>query len=143
MKVSLSSSAKQLREQIDDAFPDRDRKSDGWVGDARHAASKSDHNPDSKSGIVRALDIDSNLNKQANTASYLAEQLRLYAKSRPGRITYIIFNKRICSPILNYKWRAYKGIDPHTSHIHISFDVKGDNNREFYQIPLLGGKLEN
>lgn len=143
MKVTLSKSAIQLREQIDDAFPDRDRKSDGWIGDARHAASKSDHNPDPKTGIVRALDIDSNLDQRPNTASYLAEQLRQYGKSSRGRITYIIFNKRICSPILNYKWRTYKGIDPHTSHIHVSFDVKGDNNREFYQIPLLGGKLEN
>jgi len=73
MKVTLSKSAIQLREQIDDAFPDRDRKSDGWIGDARHAASKSDHNPDPKTGVVRALDIDSNLDKRANTASYLAE----------------------------------------------------------------------
>lgn len=143
MKVTLSKSAIQLREQIDDAFPDRDRKSDGWVGDARHAASKSDHNPDSKTGIVRALDIDCNLDKRANTAHYLADQLRKYAKSNPGRITYIIFNKKIASPILGYKWRNYKGINPHTSHIHVSFDAKGDNNREFYQIPLLGGKLEN
>ncbi len=35
----------QLREQVDDAFPDRDRTSDGWIGDKRHSARKSDHNP--------------------------------------------------------------------------------------------------
>ncbi len=46
MKPRLSKSAIQLREQIDDAFPDRDRTSDGWIGDTRHAARKSDHNPD-------------------------------------------------------------------------------------------------
>ncbi len=33
MKPWLSKSAAQLREQIDDAFPDRLRKSDGWIAD--------------------------------------------------------------------------------------------------------------
>ena len=47
----------QLREQVDDMYMDRDRKSDGWIGDTRHSARKSDHNPD-KNGIVRALDLD-------------------------------------------------------------------------------------
>jgi len=52
----------QLREQIDDDYPDRDRRSDGWVADARHITKgSSDHIPDSR-GIVRALDIDANLN---------------------------------------------------------------------------------
>ncbi len=52
----------QLREQIDDDYPDRDRKSDGWVADARHLAKgSSDHIPDAR-GIVRALDIDADLN---------------------------------------------------------------------------------
>ncbi len=35
MKPRLSKSAIQLREQIDDAFPGRDRTSDGWIGDTR------------------------------------------------------------------------------------------------------------
>ena len=57
MKPKLSKAAGQLREQIDDSFPDRDRTSDGWIGDTRHAARKSDHNPDEQ-GWVRAIDID-------------------------------------------------------------------------------------
>jgi hypothetical protein len=43
----------QLREQIDDDYPDRDRKSDGWIADARHLAKgTSDHIPDAKSRIA-------------------------------------------------------------------------------------------
>ena len=42
MKPLLSKAGQQLREQIDDAFPDRDRKSDGWIGDAAHSNRKSD-----------------------------------------------------------------------------------------------------
>ncbi len=43
MKPTLSKAAQQLREQFDDTFPDRDRRSDGWIGDPRHASRPSDH----------------------------------------------------------------------------------------------------
>jgi hypothetical protein len=58
MKPTLSKAAQQLREQFDDTFPDRDRRSDGWIGDTRHSARPSDHNPDPKTGTVRAIDVD-------------------------------------------------------------------------------------
>ena len=62
MTTKLCKAGRQLREQIDDDYPERDRKSDGWVADARHVAKgNSDHIPDAR-GIVRALDIDANLN---------------------------------------------------------------------------------
>jgi len=72
----------QLREQIDDSFPDRDRRSDGWLGDARHAARPSDHNPDEQN-IVWATDTDKDLSGKAKPdfASDLADQLRLYANT--------------------------------------------------------------
>ncbi len=44
MKPVLSKAGQQLREQFDDTFPDRDRRSDGWIGDMRHSARPSDHN---------------------------------------------------------------------------------------------------
>ncbi len=59
MKPILCKAGQQLREQIDDAFPNRDRKSDGWIGDARHQrAGTSDHLPDKVDGYVRAIDVD-------------------------------------------------------------------------------------
>ena len=140
MKPHLCKAGVQLREQIDDHFPDRDRRSDGWIGDARHAATKSDHNPLPPSLVVRAIDIDADLGGAANTAAYLANQIRLAAK-KDKRIAYVIFNHKISSPILNYKWRKYSGIDPHTSHIHCSFTAKGDDNGAFFEIPILGGKI--
>ncbi len=72
----LCKAGQQLREQIDDAFPDRDRTSDGWIGDAKHAARKSDHNPTDE-GIVRAIDIDADLKSHKSEAFDLADQLRL------------------------------------------------------------------
>ncbi len=64
----------QLREQVDDMYMDRDRKSDGWIGDTRHSARKSDHNPD-KNGIVRALDLDADLGAHKEEAYALVEKI--------------------------------------------------------------------
>ena len=138
MKPRLSKSGIQLREQIDDCFPDRDRASDGWIGDSKHAARKSDHNPDAQ-GWVRALDIDSDLNRSKGTSVYLADQLREYAKST-RRITYIIHMGKICSRKSFWRWVKYTGFNKHTAHIHVSFDKSADNDSSFFQIPMLGGK---
>lgn len=140
MKPWLCKAGVQLREQIDDNFGSRNRRSDGWIGDARHAATKSDHNPATPTMVVRAIDITSDLGAEANTAAYLANQIRIAAKT-DKRIAYVIFNGRIASPILFWKWRKYSGIDPHKSHIHCSFTPKGDNDGSFFEIPLLGGKI--
>jgi hypothetical protein len=142
MKPWLSKSAVQLREQIDDSYPSRSRRSDGWVADLRHQqAGKSDHIPDTKSnGVVRAIDVDSSLSDNRGDSAYLADQLRLYGKNH-GRISYVIHLGRIASPILRWKWRKYRGFNPHNSHIHISFTKASDKDSTFFDIPLLGGKI--
>ena len=141
MKPWLSKSAAQLREQIDDSYPSRLRKSDGWIADLRHQqAGKSDHIPDSKSNfVVRAIDVDARLSDNRGDSAYLADQLRLYGKSY-GRISYVIHLGRIASPILNWRWRKYRGFNPHNHHIHCSFTKASDLNSSFFDIPLLGGK---
>src|SRR5690625_6390237 len=53
----LALSLARLRSQVSQTFPKRGTASDGWIGDAAHAATNSDHNPDPKSGVVRALDL--------------------------------------------------------------------------------------
>ena len=138
MQPKLCAAGVQLRDQVDTWFPDRRTTSDGWLGDSRHSTRKSDHNPD---GIwVRAIDIDSRLESSDSLAPYLADQIRIAAKSDP-RISYVIFNGRICSKILNWRWRKYKGINPHKKHIHISFTTLGDLNGTAFDIPLIGGKI--
>lgn len=142
MKVKLSKAAVQLREQIDDTFPDRDRLSDGWIGDTRHSARKSDHNPDAQ-GWVRAIDIDCDLHKggKPDIMGDLVDQVRIACKSkREKRISYIIYNGRVCSPILRWKWRNYKGANKHTKHAHFSFKKTADNDGSFFQVPMLRGE---
>jgi len=137
----LSKAAAQLRNQIDDSYPDRQRKSDGWNADANHKRrGKSDHIPDPKANfVVRAIDVDARLSDDKRTSAYLADQIRQYAKSY-GRISYVIHLGMIASPIMNYKWRRYRGYNPHNHHIHISFRKNQDTNSDFFNIPLIGGK---
>jgi hypothetical protein len=141
MSWKLCKAGQQLRTQIDDSYPDRDRASDGVVGDTRHSARTSDHNPDAK-GIVRAIDIDRDLSgkKKPDLMPDLADQLRLYAKrDKAKRISYIIFAGKIASPRMGWRWRKYSGINPHNSHLHCSFTKKGDADGSFFNIPMIGG----
>ena len=123
----------QLREQIDDDYPDRDRKSDGWIADARHLAKgSSDHIP--VDGIVRAIDVDADLSAHKEEAYALVEKIRKLAKKGDKRIKYIIYDGKIMSPILGWKRRAYKGANPHRSHLHISFTTLGDKDGSYFNL---------
>ena len=144
----LCKAGQQLREQIDDLYMERSRKSDGWIGDTRHSARKSDHNPDAN-GIVRALDITSDLGTHPEEAHALVEKIRKCAKRGDKRIKYIIYDGKIMSPIMNWKRRKYRGANPHRSHFHISFTTLGDKDGSWFdlegdrneRIETDGGKL--
>jgi hypothetical protein len=138
MKPFLSKAAKTLRDQINETWLDRDKRSDGWIGDSKHALrqTKSDHNPRPDTAEVCALDIDSGLSNEQGISHALADQLRLTAK-KDKRISYIIHAGKICSGKSLWRWVKYRGINPHHKHIHISF--KPNQTGEKFDIPLLKG----
>ena len=140
MQPKLCKAGQQLRLQVDDSYPDRDCTSDGWIGDTRHQARPSDHNPDAE-GIVRAIDIDRDLfgYHKPDRMPDLADQLRLCAKRGDERISYIIFDGRIASSKKAWAWRPYTGINKHNHHCHISFTKKGDADGSFFNVPMIGG----
>jgi hypothetical protein len=114
-----------LVNEVGQRWPDRDKASDGTIGDAAHATRESDHNPWVKdldgTGVVRARDID----KDGIDAAWLAEYLRQRGAAGDNRLTgggYVIFNERITNP--DFKaWREYTGTNPHTAHVHVSFSL--------------------
>lgn len=121
-----------LRDQVNAAHGLRDRAADGSIGDAAHAASVSDHNPDAY-GIVRAVDIthdpdDGDADPRDDfDAGDLAEALRL---GRDPRIKYVIWDHRIFSSTISpWTWRPYTGTNPHDHHVHVSVvaDSRGDD----------------
>jgi Putative peptidoglycan binding domain len=112
----IARSLETLRQQIDQLAPNRNKDSDGWIGDAAHRARKSEHNPD-PNGVVRALDITNDPAHGVNSQD-LAEQLR---QSKDPRILYLISNRRIAaSGVDPWIWRPYSGSNPHDHHMHIS-----------------------
>ncbi len=132
-KPKLSAAASKIRDQINKTYTSRDKATDGWIGDVRHQKTKSDHNPDPKTGVVRALDIDADLGKGIDSWD-LAEAIRQAAKAGDKRLSYIIHNKKIASATLGWVWRPYSGSNPHISHIHLSFKPLGDEDRKTFKI---------
>lgn len=132
--AKLSRAAIQLREQIDDEYPSRQRRSDGSFADARHYSNNptSDHIP--VDGICRAIDLDADFEAHKEEAHSVANRIRLCAKRGDKRIKYVIYDRRIASPILRWKWRKYNGANPHQSHIHISFNPSGDNDGNWFDL---------
>lgn len=124
MAWRLAKSLDVLRSQINEAYPNRSKSSDGTIGDEKHASRSSDHNPwvkDGKTGVVTAIDFTHDP-EQGVDAGALAEALRL---SRDSRIKYIISNRRIANSSKTggaeaWAWRRYTGSNPHTKHMHLS-----------------------
>jgi hypothetical protein len=105
-----------LRDQINAKYPNRSKLSDGWIGDAAHAARPSDHNPNG-AGVVTALDITHDPDNGPDTWK-LAEWLRI---NKDPRIKYVISNGRIFSSVVSpWQWRPYTGANKHAHHVHVS-----------------------
>lgn len=110
MSYFLAAALVQLRSQINARWPNRDKGSDGWIGDPSHQARPSDHNPDyGDGGIVRALDIDKD---------GIDVEVLLKAVVGEPRVAYVIWNRRIWTHAKG--WQPYSGPNGHTAHIHVS-----------------------
>lgn len=114
----LAKSLIVLYDQVQKSFPaNRDRSSDGTIGDASHQAGTSDHNP-GPDGVVTALDITNDPAHGLNSRA-LAEQL-----VNDPRTKYVISNRQIASGSGQShpqgEWRPYTGSNPHDLHMHLS-----------------------
>lgn len=108
----LAPSLSRLRTDVNTLWHGRDKTSDGWIGDASHAARPSDHNPDWRAGgVVRALDIDKDgLDKHALVAAAIQDP----------RTEYVIFEGLIYQRKYGFKPLKYTGANSHHGHVHIS-----------------------
>lgn len=120
----VAKSLLQLRKQVDHLYPRRSKGYDGTIGDARHAAEKSDHNPNA-AGVVTAMDITHDPANGCN-AGRIAETLR---RSKDERIKYVIWNAQMFSSyshgdgnsfVSAWTWRPYTGRNIHDHHVHVS-----------------------
>lgn len=123
-----------LREEFNALNPDRDKRSDGWIGDEAHQQTSSDHNPDDTSGSktpqtdsdskadVRAIDVDKSgpWPHGLSFDSLINELVRRRREGEDHRADLIIWNRRKASDASGWKWVDYTGSNAHTEHAHIS-----------------------
>ena len=122
MAWRIAESLKTLRTQINAAYPNRDKASDGGIGNAEHASRNSDHNPWVKDshgmGVVTAIDIDEDLASNIHSIEAIVSAIRA---SRDKRVKYIIYERRITVAGSDLqRWKAYHGANAHEHHAHIS-----------------------
>lgn len=117
MEPRVALSLNVLLQQINEQFPNRNKASDGAIGDAAHASRDSDHNPwyvIGGQGIVTARDFTHDPDKGLD-CHWLANRL---VASRDPRIKYFIWDRHIWTP--RKGWLNYYGANPHTTHLHLS-----------------------
>lgn len=140
----LTLGLQNLRRQVDAVFPDRDRTSDGTIGDAAHQAETSGHNPDDTPGSrpewngdpdsvpeVRAWDMDSDLSEGVT-----AQELVDHVRALPGVssvIRYLIYNRTMYHVSTGFAPKPYTGASAHTEHVHFSgaYTQAADNNTSY------------
>lgn len=123
----LTPALAQLRKEIDEMSPNRDKSSDGWIGDPAHAARHSDHNPEAD-GSVDAIDIT---HDPANgvDCNLLADQIKDDPRIEGGG--YVIWNWKIYDPDTN-QWVDYHGTNGHTKHMHVSVADRLQNDTSLW-----------
>jgi len=121
----------RLRSEFNVIAPDRDRTSDGTIGDAAHQASESDHNDDEIGNVpihdadrtheVHAIDIDVDLRVPGLTMEKVVQHLLTRCRSgAEKRLRYIIYNRRIWSASSGWRQQRYTGANAHDHHAHFS-----------------------
>ena len=126
------------RDQLNARFPNRDKSSDGSIGDTAHQGGASSHNPD-QSGRpeyrdgdakdeVRARDFDADLRDPSGITMELVIQhwVTLARQGKLWWVRYIIYNKRIWHKRDGYITREYTGDNPHDKHAHVNNDFTQD-----------------
>lgn len=121
----------QLRTELNRIAPNRDKSSDGTIGDTAHQGRVSDHNDDEVGRVpvkdadskheVHALDLDTDLREPGLTMEMVVDHI--VDRCRRGletRLRYIIYRRRIWESDDDWAERPYYGDNAHMEHAHFS-----------------------
>jgi hypothetical protein len=116
MAVSALCCLQALRDATS-RWPNRDRSSDGIMGDTAHQQRHSDHND----GNAFDLTHDSAHGVDCGVLSRLV--------INDNRVTYVIWNRQIYNRArVAEGWRPYTGLNPHNHHMHVSIRAAARND---------------
>jgi hypothetical protein len=121
----------QLRTDLNRIAPNRDKSSDGTIGDTAHQTRLSDHNDDEIGKVpikdadakheVHAYDADVDLREPGLTMEKVVQHILSRCRSgKENRLRYIIYNKRIWRDSNDWRQEGYSGDNPHDKHAHFS-----------------------
>lgn len=106
----LVASLKAVFAEINAVWPNRDKRTDGWIGDSRHCPGSSDHCADG-SGRVHAIDIDKDGIDPRHVILRLAGYPLVIRYMNHAGQQYHIKNDFVGRPLSG---------DPHNGWIHVS-----------------------
>jgi hypothetical protein len=108
-------SLQQLFREANAVAPDRNKGSDGTVGDLSHQGRPSSHNPNA-AGVVTAADITHDPAHGMDTYALFD-----FLRTHPHRdLRYVISNRRVARRNNGWKVERYTGSNAHDKHIHIA-----------------------
>ncbi|MEJ3749141.1 hypothetical protein WEI85_38500 [Actinomycetes bacterium KLBMP 9797] len=157
----LTPALAELRATFNWLNPRRDKSSDGWIGDAAHSATSSDHNPDESGTVpirdpdslneVHAVDVDETGPWPADDRgafSLMRAVRQLVTDHRAGRerrLRYIIYERTIWSASWSWTAREYTGANPHDKHAHFSgsYDSALERDTRTWNIGFLEDDMAN
>lgn len=120
-----------LRDEFNRIAPERDKTSDGSIGDEAHQLEDSDHNPDETGSTpyedsdslneVHAIDVDKDLNRSGVTMESCVQLITgRHRAGQDDRLQNVIYRSRIWSRSWGWTERDYIGPNPHDQHAHFS-----------------------
>jgi hypothetical protein len=120
------------RNEINTVFPNREKYTDGSVGDSSHSGSTSGHNPDitgkaeyrdrDSKDEVRAIDVDKDLRSTVTMEQVIQYLVRLGRAGVYLPFRYFIYRGRIWRKSTGWKTEVYTGANNHNEHAHFSGD---------------------
>jgi hypothetical protein len=123
---NIAPAIRVLEEQIDEAYPHRDHRSDGiWPSKAHSKA-----NPNSGHEAGNAIDIDDDLERDGSPDVEII--VRAITESGDRRVKRIVHDGRIWTP--ERGWRTYHGTNPHRTHAHIEVKEHKRNSTKKWTI---------